>query len=77
MMGIVSDHLTESGNEGMYTPERTPRTVWILWISDTEKPWIEGVYVDKVRAEADMRLLKDTDDGRGYIYWIQEKEVTT
>lgn len=52
------------------------KTVWILWGSDTEKPWLEGVYADKVKAEADMRYLKDTDDGRGYIYWIQEKEVT-
>ena len=52
------------------------KTVWILWGSDTEKPWLEGVYADKVKAEADMRYLKDKDDGRGYIYWIQEKEVT-
>jgi len=54
--------------------------VWLLWIGDgvldEEKPWVEGVYVDKVKAEADMRLLKDADEGRGYIYWIQEKAVT-
>jgi hypothetical protein len=50
--------------------------VWLLWCSGPEKPWVLGVYTDKVRAEADMRLLKNTDDGRGYIYWIQEKEVT-
>ena len=51
--------------------------VWILMGSDSETPWIEGVYIDKVRAEEDMRYLKDTDDGRGYIYWVQEKEITS
>lgn len=49
--------------------------VWILWGSDTETPWMEGVYADKVKAEADMRQLKKDDDGCGYIYWIQEKEI--
>lgn len=52
------------------------KMVWILWSSDSEKPWIEGVYVDKVLAEKHLRILKDTDDGRGYIYWVQEKQVT-
>ena len=51
--------------------------VWLLWISDGEKPWVEGVYVDKVKAEADMRLLKNAEAyTHGYIYWIQEKAVT-
>jgi hypothetical protein len=50
-------------------------TVWLLWESDSEKPFIEAVFADKVKAEAALRHLKDTDDGRGYIYWIQEKEV--
>lgn len=50
--------------------------VWILWGSDTERPFLEGVYTDKLRAETDLRHLKETDDGRGYIYWIQEKEIT-
>jgi hypothetical protein len=52
------------------------KIIWILWGSDTEKPFIEAVFADKVKAESGLRYLKDTDDGRGYIYWIQEKEVT-
>ena len=51
--------------------------VWLLWCSDTEKPWIENIFIDKVLAESALRRLKDTDDGRGYIYWIQEKDITT
>ena len=51
------------------------RQVWLLWGSDTEMTWLEAVYADKVKAEADLRYLEDTDDERGYIYWIQEKEV--
>lgn len=51
------------------------KIVWLLWGSDTEKPWLEAVYANKVKAEADLRYLKDTDFGRGYIYWIQEKGV--
>jgi hypothetical protein len=51
--------------------------VWLLWSSDGETPRVEGVYVDKVKAEADMRLLKDAEAyTHGYIYWIQEKELT-
>jgi hypothetical protein len=49
--------------------------VWLLWGSDTEKPWVEAVFADKVLAESALRHMKDTDDGRGYIYWIQEKEI--
>ena len=55
------------------------RYVWLLWGSEggiTETPWIEGVYADKVKAEADLRLLK-TEATMGDIYWIQEKQVTT
>jgi hypothetical protein len=49
--------------------------VWLVWGSDMEKPWIESVCADKVLAESVLRYLKNSDDGRGYIYWIQEKEV--
>ena len=49
--------------------------VWLLWGSDTERPWIEGVYTSKVKAEADLRILEDAEEC-GYIYWIQEKQVT-
>lgn len=57
------------------------KQVWLLWGSDTETPWLEGVYVDKVKAEADMRMLKIADawhEGRArlYNYWLQEKEIT-
>ena len=52
------------------------KMIWILWVSDTEKPFIEAVFADKVKAEAALRYLKDTDNGRSYVYWIQEKEVT-
>jgi hypothetical protein len=52
------------------------KQVWLLWGSDTEKPWIEGIFIDKVFAESALRHMKDTDDGHGYIYWIQEKEIT-
>lgn len=52
------------------------KCVWLLWGSDTEKPWLEAVFVDKVLAEVHLRHMQSTDDGRGYIYWIQEKGVT-
>jgi hypothetical protein len=52
------------------------RLVWILWGSDTQKPWLEAVFDDKVLAESVLRHMKATDDERGYIYWIQEKEIT-
>ena len=52
------------------------KQVWLLWGSDTEKTWVEGVFIDKVLAETALRHMKVTDDGRGYIYWIQEKEIT-
>lgn len=53
------------------------KMVWLLWGSDTKTPWLlEAVYADKVKAEADLRYLENKEDGRGYIYWIQEKEVT-
>ena len=54
------------------------RYVWLLWGSEggiTETPWIEGVYTSKVQAEADSRILEDAEEC-GYIYWIQEKQVT-
>lgn len=51
------------------------KQVWLLWISDTKTPWVEGVFADKTKAEEAMRTVQVGDDGRGYIYWIQEKEV--
>jgi hypothetical protein len=51
------------------------RYVWLLWGSDAETPWIEGVYADKVKAEADLRILEDAEEC-WYIYLIQEKQVT-
>ena len=50
--------------------------VYIVWISDTESPWIENIFADKVNAESALRYLKETDDGRGFIYWVEEKEVS-
>lgn len=50
--------------------------VWILWGSDTERLWVEAVFDDKVKSEAALRYMKATDDGRGYVYWVQEKEIT-
>lgn len=52
------------------------KTVWLLWGSDKEKPWLEAVFADKVLAELHLRHMTATDDGRGYIYWIQEKGIT-
>lgn len=52
------------------------KQVWLLWGSDTERPWLEHVFIDKVLAESALRHMKDTDDGRGYVYWIQEKGIT-
>lgn len=53
------------------------KQVWLLWCSEyPDKPWIEHVFIDKVLAESALRHMKDTDDGRGIHYWIQEKEIT-
>ena len=58
--------------------------VWLLWGDSANDSWVEGVYVDKVKAEADLRISQEVQadkdhpyGGRGFIYWIQEKEVTT
>ena len=51
------------------------KQVWLLWVSDAEKPWVEAVFADKAKAEAAMRTVQVGDEGRGYLYWIQEKEV--
>jgi hypothetical protein len=58
-------------------------TVWILMVSTTSpatgvarKGAIEAIFADKVKAEAALRHMKDTDDGRGFIYYIREHEVT-
>jgi hypothetical protein len=50
--------------------------VYLLWGSDTEYKWVDGVYADKTKAEADMRILNDRDKNCGWFYTIQEKEVT-
>ena len=50
--------------------------VFILWGSDSESPWIEAIFSDKVKAESALRYLKETDDGKDYIYWVQEKIVS-
>ena len=47
--------------------------VWILWGEDAEGRFIDGVYGDKVRAEADMRSCNERYPDAHY--WIQEKEV--
>jgi len=52
------------------------KIVWLLWGSDTENPWLEAVFIDKVLAESVLRHMKAIDDGHGYIYWIQEMEIT-
>ena len=49
--------------------------VWILWGSDTQRPWIEEVFAHKIMAEKALRHYEEADEGRGFIYWIQEKEV--
>jgi hypothetical protein len=51
------------------------KLVWLLWGSDTENPWVEAVFDDKVLAEAGLRCLKNIDDRCGYVYWIQEMEI--
>lgn len=54
------------------------KQVWILWGNEhPNKPWIEGVFIDKVLAESALRHMSDTYDEQGCIYWIQEKEITT
>ena len=52
--------------------------VWLLWGDNADDSWVEGVYTSKVQAEADLRILRQAEEGkdRGYIYWIQEKRVT-
>lgn len=52
--------------------------VWIVFGSDTEHPWVEAVFADKVKAESTLRLLNDQAkaEGHGYFYYIQEKRVT-
>lgn len=59
-----------------HAKEYTMKYVYIVWSSDAESPWIENIFADKVKAESALRYLKETDDGRGFIYWIQEKEVS-
>ena len=50
-------------------------TVYILWEYESNKQRIEGVYLDKIRAEEDLRCLKDTADD-SCRYRIQKKEIT-
>ena len=51
------------------------KRVWILWGSDTETPWIEELFAHKIMAEKALRHMKETDTERGFMYWIQEKEI--
>ena len=46
----------------------------VMW-GDGEQAFIEAVTLDKTVAEMIVRRLKDTDDGRGYIYWIVVKPL--
>jgi hypothetical protein len=50
------------------------RLIWILWGSDSEGKFIDGIYADKVRAEADMDSCNELYPDAHY--WIQEKEIT-
>jgi hypothetical protein len=48
--------------------------VWMLWGVFQNERFLEGVYVNKDRAEADLRQLnKDDPDAE---YWVQQREVT-
>ena len=49
--------------------------VYILWETGSEGRHIEGIYLDKLKAERDLRLLKETDEDNNYFYRIQQKEV--
>ena len=49
------------------------KCVWILWGKDPEGKFIEAVYDDKVRAEADMRSLNERYQDSHY--FIQEKVI--
>jgi hypothetical protein len=51
------------------------KQVWILWGEDSEGTFIAGVYDDKVRAEADMRMAQDQYAPDAH-YHIQEKAIT-
>lgn len=52
------------------------KTVWLLWGSDGNTPWLISVFVDKVLCEAHLRHEAKLEEGKGYIFWIQEKQVT-
>jgi hypothetical protein len=52
------------------------KQVWLLWGVYSETPWLEAVFIDKVLAELHLRHMRDTDNGRGGVYWIQEKGIT-
>jgi hypothetical protein len=51
------------------------KVVYLLWSSDSEVQHLEEIFAYKIDAEKAMRLYKEQDDGRGYHYWIQEREV--
>lgn len=51
------------------------RTVWIVWGDDSRGRFIAGIYDDKVRAEADLRMAQEQPDV-SVCYHIQEKEIT-
>ena len=48
--------------------------VWMLWGIFQGERFLEGVYVDEVRAEQDLRQLNTNDPDAEY--WIQQREVT-
>ena len=53
--------------------------VYILWCSDEDGSFIEGIFNDKTDAEKEMQAMMDMDKERGmeddYFYTIQEREV--
>jgi hypothetical protein len=59
----------------IYSEGKQMKQIWILWGEDPEGKFIAGVYADKVKAEADMRMALSQPDP-GAHYHIQEKEIT-
>jgi hypothetical protein len=53
------------------------KEAYLVVISDGETQWVEAVSLDKVKAEATMRELKEQDklSGRVYTYRIQVKPL--
>jgi hypothetical protein len=51
------------------------KQVWIVWGEDSKGRFIAGIYDDKVKAEADLRMAQEQPDADVH-YHIQEKEIT-